>query len=91
MQELTTAQTEDVAGGLTLKCPRLPIKRPPVTTMAVGEEGGGITTMMVGEEDKATTLAVGEEGGGTVTTLAIGEEGGGTTATTTTASALGAF
>ena len=32
--------------------------------MAVGEEGGGVTTM-----------AVGEEGGGDVTTMALGEEG----------------
>jgi len=36
-----------------------------VTTMAVGEEGGG----------EVTTMAVGEEGGGDVTTMALGEEG----------------
>jgi hypothetical protein len=90
MKELNQVQTEEVTGGLILKCPRLPIKRPPITTLAVGEEGGGITSMMVGEEDKATTLAVGEEGGGTVTTLAIGEEGGGTVSSSG-AGALGAF
>jgi hypothetical protein len=33
--------------------------------MALGEEGGTVTTMMVGEEDKLTTLALGEEDGGT--------------------------
>ena len=46
-----------------------------VTTLAVGEEGGGYTTFAVGEEGGVTTLAIGEEGGG-YTTLAMGEEGG---------------
>lgn len=46
------------------------------TTMATGEEGGGPTTMAVGEEEArlATTFAVGEEGP-TPTTMALGEEG----------------
>jgi len=51
-----------------------------VTTMAVGEEGGGgATTMALGEEGggEVTTMALGEEGGGEVTTMALGEEGGG--------------
>lgn len=45
------------------------------TTMAVGEEGSGPTTMAVGEEDISgpTTMAVGEEGPGP-TTMATGEE-----------------
>lgn len=38
----------------------------PMTTMALGEEGGEVTTQALGEE------------GGTVTSLAIGEEGGDT-------------
>ena len=42
---------------------------PPMTTMAIGEEGGG---------PPMTTMAIGEEGGGPpMTTMAIGEEGGG--------------
>jgi len=57
---------------------------PRMTTLAVGEEGGGgATTMALGEEGGGggggvTTMAVGEEGGGggTVTTMAVGEEGG---------------
>lgn len=45
------------------------------TTMAVGEEGGGPTTMATGEEEVTgpTTMATGEEGGGP-TTMAVGEE-----------------
>jgi hypothetical protein len=35
-----------------------------LTTLAVGEEGGG----------EVTTMALGEEGGGEVTTMALGEE-----------------
>ncbi len=58
------------------------------TTMAVGEEGGGLadgmSTRAYGEEGGSegkpmTTLAIGEEGGDegpTVTTMAVGEEGG---------------
>lgn len=81
MQELNLTQAEEVSGGkLSFKCPPLPIKKPPMTTLALGEEGGGghMTTMMVGEE------------GPVVTTLAIGEEGGGT-ATASSGGALGAF
>ncbi|MEB3340036.1 hypothetical protein [Okeania sp.] len=51
----------------------------PVTTLAIGEEGGnGFTTEVLGEAGGATTLALGEEGGDfpDATTLAIGEEGG---------------
>lgn len=44
--------------------------KPPVTTLAVGEEDP-YTTLAVGEEDEATTLALGEED---ATTLALGEE-----------------
>lgn len=40
----------------------VPIDPRPVTTYAVGEEGGG-TTKAVGEEGGYTTLALGEEGG----------------------------
>ncbi len=46
--------------------------RPPLTTLAVGEEGPGPTTLAVGEESQPTTYMLGEEGS---TTLAIGEEG----------------
>lgn len=35
-------------------------KRPPVTTLAIGEEDP-YTTMAIGEEDPYTTLAIGEE------------------------------
>jgi hypothetical protein len=53
--ELPTKALEQVRGG-----------REQITTMAVGEEGGGtVTTMAVGEECGAiTTMALGEEGGG---------------------------
>lgn len=83
MRELDTHQTDEVSGGYR--------KRPRVTTLAVGEEGGGpITTLAIGEEGGGvvTTLALGEEGP-TVTTLAVGEEGGGTSGST--GSALGSF
>lgn len=58
--------------------------KPDITTLAVGEEDGGIaTTQAVGEEDggikpptDVTTLAVGEEDGGGITTKALGEDGG---------------
>lgn len=74
MQDLDKDQTEQVAGGLRIK---RPIVKPPVTTLAIGEEGPIMTTMMVGEEDGpiATTMAIGEEGGSgpvTVTTSALG-------------------
>jgi hypothetical protein len=39
-------------------------KPPPLTTLAIGEEDGGATTMALGEEDHATTMAIGEEDGG---------------------------
>ena len=48
----------------------------PLTTLALGEEGGP-TTFAFGEEGGPTTFAFGEEGG--PTTLALGEEGGPTT------------
>lgn len=35
-------------------------KRPPITTLAIGEEDPDPTTLAIGEED-ATTLAIGEE------------------------------
>lgn len=44
------------------------IPHPPVTTKAIGEEGGW-------QPPEVTTLALGEEGGW-ATTLALGEEGG---------------
>lgn len=71
MKHLDQKQTEQVAGGLRLRrCP--PIK-PPITTLAVGEEdGGGVTTLAIGEEDMYTTLALGEEGGDTGVTTATG-------------------
>jgi hypothetical protein len=75
MKELNPQQTEHVAGALRFG------KRPPITTLAIGEEGGAIIT----------TMMVGEEGGGKVTTLALGEEGSGGTTTVVTSSALGSF
>jgi hypothetical protein len=54
--ELPTEALEKVQGGM-----------PVVTTMAVGEEGGTITTKVVGEECGGlpmTTMALGEESGG---------------------------
>ncbi|MEM7155872.1 MAG: hypothetical protein AAF799_23680 [Myxococcota bacterium] len=48
--------------------------RPPVTTLAIGEEDP-VTTLAIGEEDPITTLAIGEED--IATTLALGEEDGG--------------
>ncbi len=61
--------------------------RPPVTTFALGEQGGGrVTTRALGEEGgRVTTYAVGEEGSyyyypprrrRYYTTYALGEEGG---------------
>jgi hypothetical protein len=83
MKELTASQTEDVTGA------RL-IKRPPITTLAVGEEGGGVTTLAIGEEG-GSTRKLGEEGP-IYTTLALGEEGSPPVdATATTTSALGSF
>lgn len=80
MKELDHSQTEEVTGALIIKWP--PFKKPPViTTLALGEEGGG---------GHVTTYRVGEEGGPIITTLALGEEGGGTT-TASTDSALGSF
>lgn len=58
IQELNQIEIDQISGG---RCGT----RPPMTTMAVGEEDGGgvITTQAVGEEDggAATTLAIGEE------------------------------
>jgi len=55
--ELPTEALEKVQGGM-----------PVVTTLAVGEEGGTVTTKAVGEEcgggPPMTTLALGEESGG---------------------------
>jgi hypothetical protein len=36
-------------------------KKPPITTLAIGEEDPVPTTLAVGEEDWETTLALGEE------------------------------
>lgn len=81
MKELNHEQAEHVAGARR--------KRLPITTLALGEEGGSVTTLAIGEEGTSvTTKMLGEEGG-VITTLALGEEGGGTTDTTT--SALGSF
>lgn len=70
MQELKPQQTEEVTGARRIRFPITTLMvgeeggRPPITTLAVGEEGGGgMTTMMVGEEDPVmTTMALGEEG-----------------------------
>jgi hypothetical protein len=54
--ELPAEALEKVQGGL-----------PVVTTLAVGEEGGTVTTKAVGEEcgsPPMTTMALGEESGG---------------------------
>ncbi len=49
-------------------------KKPPITTLAIGEEDP-YTTLALGEEDMATTLALGEEDDEDgPTTLALGEE-----------------
>lgn len=58
-RELSAQEVNQVSGGWFLE------KRPPFTTLAVGEEGGIMTTMALGEEggDRYTTLALGEEGG----------------------------
>lgn len=83
MKELNPQQTEQVTGARRFK-------RPPITTLAVGEEGG-VTTLAMGEEGPiATTLALGEENP-VITTLALGEEGSGGTFTSTPTSALGSF
>jgi hypothetical protein len=84
MKELNTQQTEEVTGA------RL-FKRPPITTLAVGEEGGGgVTTLAIGEEG-GSTRKFGEEGP-IFTTLALGEEGNPPVdATSSTTSALGSF
>jgi hypothetical protein len=54
--ELPTESLEKVQGG-----------RPTMTTLALGEEGGHITSLVFGEECGGppilTTLALGEEGG----------------------------
>ncbi|WP_287524267.1 hypothetical protein [Okeania sp. SIO2C2] len=62
------------------------------TTLAIGEEGGDITTAFDdsenGDDPIATTLAIGEEGGASeaiATTLALGEEGGNLSVPTTEA------
>lgn len=47
-----------------------------LTTMIVGEEDHGISTLIAGEETVFTTLIVGEEGHGYPTHL-LGEHGGG--------------
>ena len=82
MQQLDQDQIDHVTGA----------KRLPVTTLAVGEEGGGCaTTLAIGEEGGgATTKALGEEGP-IFTTLAIGEEGGGGGVATTSGGAFGKF
>ena len=83
MQELDKSQAEHVGGARI---------RPPVTTLAVGEEGGGVvTTLALGEEGGGvTTKALGEEGP-VYTTLALGEEGGGGATTSSTGGAFGSF
>jgi hypothetical protein len=48
----------------------------PVTTFALGEEGGTIPPPRRRFRGRVTTLAFGEEGGGYYTTYALGEEGG---------------
>ena len=65
---------------------RTMFRRGPVTTQALGEEGGRqyypprpptYTTQALGEEGgRYTTYATGEEGGAQITTYAGGEEGG---------------
>ncbi len=80
MKSLNAQQIEAVAGA----------RKPPVTTLAIGEEGGTATTLAIGEEGGCfTTLRLGEEGP-IFTTLALGEEGGDAAAAGGT-SALGSF
>jgi len=84
MKELNKPQTEQVTGAVI-------IKRPPYTTLALGEEGGHVTTFIVGEEGGHVTSYVYGEEGPVATTLAIGEEGGGGGTPIATTSALGSF
>jgi hypothetical protein len=82
MKNLDKQQTQVVAGAL---------KRSPLTTLAIGEEGGAVTTLALGEEGGCfTSFKVGEEGGPIYTTLALGEEGGGASVAGG-GSALGSF
>ena len=75
---ITVHATDFITSGL----PRPPVttlalgeEGPPVTTLALGEEGPQPTTRALGEEDpQPTTLALGEEGP-QPTTRALGEEG----------------
>ncbi|MEA5580824.1 hypothetical protein VB620_05650 [Nodularia harveyana UHCC-0300] len=72
-QEVTDKDAAEITGGANF------------TTLAIGEEGGGLNNLpslsplpsfpIGGNGGVATTLAIGEEGG-VATTLAIGEEGG---------------
>jgi hypothetical protein len=84
MKELNASQTEEVTGALLRK-------RPTITTLAIGEEGGGgVTTLAIGEEG-GTSRKFGEEGP-IFTTLALGEEGNPPAdLASTTTSALGSF
>ncbi len=52
IQDITNEEAKKVAGGASNS-----------TTLALGEEGGGVTTFALGEEGGATTQALGEEGG----------------------------
>ncbi|MFD3261655.1 hypothetical protein ACE3MQ_23955 [Paenibacillus lentus] len=69
--EISPEEMQHIDGG------SLSLDRSSIITLAVGEDSGPImTTMALGEEGGGgpifTTLAIGEEGG--ATTLAIGEE-----------------
>ena len=81
MQNLKPEQTDQVTGAVRSCNLGSNGKRPPITTLAIGEEGGPIVT----------TMAVGEEGGPILTTMMVGEEGGGPTPLSDSASALGSF
>ncbi|RKD25542.1 hypothetical protein BEP19_00945 [Ammoniphilus oxalaticus] len=63
IEELETRQSSSPL----FVAPIVPVDPGLITTMAIGEEGGG---------PPVTTMAVGEEGSPIMTSFAIGEEGG---------------
>jgi len=54
IEELTSEETQKICGGMS--------KNDPITTLAIGEEGGSFNTFEKDTSD-CTTLAIGEEGG----------------------------
>jgi len=67
---------EWVAGATTFAVGEEGGQPQPITTQALGEEGGVTTTWHSEEGGGVTTMRLGEEGGNPFTTQALGEEGG---------------